>query len=322
MTYSTPSPDVLRDMLVRMWRIRAFEERSIELFQAGELPGFLHAQIGQEAVCVGTCATLRDDDYITSTHRGHGDIIAKGGRLDRMFAELYAKETGYCRGKGGSMHIFDFKLGVLGANGIVGAGLPIATGAALAAQLRGSDQVAVSFFGDGASNEGSFHESLNMASVWKLPVVFLCANNEYAESTPRRHQQNIADIAARASGYGIPGIVVDGMDVLAVHEVVSEAVAHARRGDGPTLVEAKTYRYLGHYVGDPGLYRSKEEVAEAMSRDPIQSFERRLAATGVASEAECRALEAAVRSDVEAAVEFGRTSPEPDESIAFEDVYA
>ena len=273
-------------------------------------------------MCVGTCLALRDDDFITSTHRGHGDIIAKGGRLDRMFAELYAKETGYCRGKGGSMHIFDFKLGVLGANGIVGAGMPIATGAALASQLRGSDQVAVSFFGDGASNEGAFHEAINMASVWKLPAIFLCANNEYAESTPRRIQQNIEDVAARAVAYGIPGVVVDGMDVLAVYEVVSEAVARARRGDGPTLVEAKTYRYLGHYVGDPGLYRTKEEVEEAMSRDPIPAFERTVTTSGLLIEAECRAIEAAVRLEVEEAVEFGRQSPEPHESIAFEDVYA
>ena len=314
--------ELLHAMLTSMWRIRAFEERSIELFQAGELPGFLHAQIGQEAVCVGTCSALNDDDYLTSTHRGHGDIIAKGGKLDRMFAELYAKETGYCRGKGGSMHIFDFSLGILGANGIVGAGLPIATGAALASQLRGSQQVAISFFGDGATNEGSFHEALNMASVWKLPAVFVCQNNEYAESTPRRIQQNIQDIAARAVGYDIPGVVVDGMDVLAVYEVVSEAVARARRGDGPSLVEAKTYRYLGHYVGDPGLYRTKEEVEEAKTRDPLTSFERKLTTAGILTDEQCRAIEAGVRLEVEAAVEFGRTSPEPRESIAFEDVYA
>ena len=314
--------ELLHAMLASMWRIRAFEERSIELFQAGELPGFLHAQIGQEAVCVGTCSALNDDDYLTSTHRGHGDIIAKGGRLDRMFAELYAKETGYCRGKGGSMHIFDFSLGILGANGIVGAGLPIATGAALASQLRGSQQVAVSFFGDGATNEGAFHEALNMASVWKLPAVFVCQNNEYAESTPRRIQQNIQDIAARAVGYDIPGVVVDGMDVLAVYEVVSEAVARARRGDGPSLIEAKTYRYLGHYVGDPGLYRTKEEVEEAMTRDALVSFERKLTTAGILTEEHCRTIEAGVRLEVEAAVEFGRNSPEPHESIAFEDVYA
>ena len=314
--------DLLRRMLASMWRIRVFEERAIELFQAGELPGFLHVQIGQEAVCVGTCSALRDDDYLTSTHRGHGDIIAKGGKLDRMFAELYAKETGYCRGKGGSMHIFDFSLGILGANGIVGAGPPIATGAALAAQLRGSDQVAVSFFGDGATNEGSFHEALNMASVWKLPAVFVCQNNEYAESTPRRTHQNVPDISARAAAYDIPGVTVDGLDVLAVYEVVSEAVARARRGDGPTLVEAKTYRYFGHYVGDPGLYRSMEEVEEAMRRDPLPAFERTLTTAGVLAAADCRAIEAGVREEIEAAVEFGRTSPEPYDAIAFEDLYA
>ena len=316
------TPDQLVAMLERMWRIRAFEERSIELFQAGEMPGFLHAQIGQEAVCVGTCFALRDDDTITSTHRGHGDIIAKGARLDRMFAELYAKETGYCRGKGGSMHIFDASLGILGANGIVGAGLPIATGAGLAFQMQGLDRVSVSFFGDGASNEGAFHEALNLASVWRLPVVFVCANNEYAESTPRRTHQAVEDIAARAGAYAMPGVVVDGMDVIAVHEVVSEAVARARRGEGPTLVEAKTYRYFGHYVGDPGLYRAKEEVEAAMERDPIRSLEARLAAAGVLSPDEARALEARVRADVEAAVEFGRSSPEPADAAAFEDVYA
>ena len=316
------TPDQLVAMLERMWRIRAFEERSIELFQAGELPGFLHAQIGQEAVCVGTCFALRDDDTITSTHRGHGDIIAKGARLDRMFAELYAKETGYCRGKGGSMHIFDASLGILGANGIVGAGLPIATGAGLAFQMQGLDRVSVSFFGDGASNEGAFHEALNMASVWRLPVVFVCANNEYAESTPRRTHQAVEDIAARAGAYAMPGVVVDGMDVIAVHEVVAEAVARARRGEGPTLVEAKTYRYFGHYVGDPGLYRSKEEVEAAMERDPINSLEAKLAAAGVLAADEARALEARVRADVEAAVEFGRSSPEPADAAAFEDVYA
>ena len=305
-----------------MWEIRAFEERTIELFTAGELPGFLHSQIGQEAVCVGTCSALRPEDYVTSTHRGHGDIIAKGGRLERMMAELYAKETGYCRGKGGSMHIFDFGLGVLGANGIVGAGLPIAVGAALSVQLRGTEQVAVAFFGDGASNQGAFHEALNLASVWDLPAVFVCQNNEYGESTPRRVQQKISDIAVRAEGYDIPGVVVDGMDVVAVHRSVAEAVGRARRGEGPTLVEAKTYRFLGHYVGDSEPYRAREEVAAWRARDPIFTFETLLEEHGVLGEKAARDVEAEVRAVVEDAVEFARQSSEPDTSTAFEDIYA
>lgn len=315
------SRGALLGMYGRMWRIRAFEEKAIELFQAGELPGFLHSQIGQEATCVGSCAALREDDYITSTHRGHGDMIAKGARLDRMMAELYAKETGYCRGKGGSMHIFDFSLGVLGANGIVGAGLPIAAGAALSAWLRGTDQVALSFFGDGATNEGAFHEALNLASTWSLPVIFVCQNNEYAESTPRRVQQRIGDIAVRAHGYDMPGVSVDGMDVVVVYKEVSTAVERARAGQGPTLVEAKTYRFLGHYVGDPGVYRSDDEVEQWKSRDPIRAFEALLVGSGV-PESDLRTIEEEVRDELEEAVRFGRESPEPDDDVAFEDVYA
>ena len=306
----------------KMWEIRAFEEKAIELFTAGELPGFVHSQIGQEAVCVGACSALRADDWITSTHRGHGDIIAKGGRLDRMMAELFGKETGYCRGKGGSMHIFDFGIGVLGANGIVGAGLPIAVGAGLSARLRGTDQVSLSFFGDGASNQGAFHEALNLASTWQLPVVFVCQNNEYAESTPRLTQQAIRDIASRGAAYGLPGLVVDGMDVLAVHAAVSSAVERAREGGGATLLEAKTYRFYGHYIGDPGLYRSSEEVAAWKERDPIRLFEATLAETGVLTAADTAQVEQDVRLEVERAVEFARTSPEPPPAAAFEDVYA
>ncbi len=316
------SADELRDLYRKMWEIRAFEEKAIELFTAGELPGFLHSQIGQEAVCVGTCAALRTDDYVTSTHRGHGDLIAKGARLDRMMAELFAKETGYCRGKGGSMHIFDFGLGVLGANGIVGAGLPIACGAALSARLRGTDQVSVSFFGDGATNEGAFHEALNLASTWALPTVFVCHNNEYAESTPRLVQQKIRDIALRAAAYDMPGVVVDGMDVLAVYGTVAEAVARARAGEGPTLVEAKTYRFFGHYVGDPGVYRTDEEVRAWKARDPILALGKKLVGSEAFSQAELDAVEAEVRAGVEDAVAFARESPEPDLQVAFEDVYA
>jgi pyruvate dehydrogenase E1 component alpha subunit len=315
-------PDELVELLRRMWRIRLFEEKAIELFTAGELPGFLHSQIGQEAVCVGTCARLRVDDYITSTHRGHGDLIAKGARPDRMMAELFGKETGYCRGKGGSMHILDFGLGVLGANGIVGAGLPIGVGAALSATMRKTDQVCVCFFGDGASNIGAFHEALNLAAVWRLPVVFVCQNNDYAESTPRRVQQTVADIAVRAASYDMPGTTVDGMSVLEVHRSVGEAVDRARAGEGPTLVEAKTYRYTGHYVGDPGVYRTKEELEQWKARDPIGGFESLLDDAGVVGAEEARRVEAEVRDEIERAVEFARTSADPRPELAFDDVFA
>jgi acetoin:2,6-dichlorophenolindophenol oxidoreductase subunit alpha len=317
-----PGNELLLGFHRRMWRIRAFEEKAVELFTAGELPGFLHSQIGQEAVCVGSCAALRPDDYMTSTHRGHGDVIAKGARLDRMMAELFARETGYCRGKGGSMHIFDFSLGILGANGIVGAGIAIAPGAALSAVMRGTDQVALSFFGDGATNEGAFHEGLNLASIWNLPAVFVCHNNEYAESTPRLTHQRVADVAQRAAAYELPGVVVDGMDVVAVYETVAAAVARARAGGGPTLVEAKTYRFLGHYVGDPLNYRSADEAAEWRKRDPILLFERRLAESGILDEEAARGLEAEIRQEVEDAVVFARESPLPRPESAFEDVYA
>ncbi len=314
--------DLLLGLHRKMWEIRAFEEKAIELFTAGELPGFLHSQIGQEATCVGTCACLRADDYITSTHRGHGDLIAKGARPDRMMAELFGKETGYCRGKGGSMHIIDFSLGVLGANGIVGAGLPIGVGAALSATMRKTDQVCVCFFGDGASNIGAFHEALNLASVWALPVVFVCQNNDYAESTPRRVQQTVADIAVRAASYGMPGTTVDGMSVLDVRTTVGEAVERARRGEGPTLVEAKTYRFMGHYIGDPGVYRTRDELDGWKARDPIGAFEARLGDAGVLTGDEARRAEAELREEIERAVEFARASADPPPELAFEDVYA
>ncbi len=310
-------------MYQTMVRIRLFEQRIMELFQQGRLPGFLHVSIGQEAVPTGACAHLRSDDYISSTHRGHGDVIAKGARLDRMMAELYGKKTGYCKGKGGSMHIADLELGILGANGIVGAGIPIATGTALAFKMRRTDQVAVCFFGDGGSNTGAFHEGLNLASVWNLPVVFVCENNQFAESTPQRVHQKIKDIAVRSVAYDIPGETVDGMDVLEVHRVVGEAVARARAGGGPTLVECKTYRFYGHYVGDPGTaYRRPEEIEEWKQRDPIPSFARRLVAEGMTTEAELQAIEAAVQRELEDAIQFAEASPDPDLEEALEDIYA
>jgi len=315
--------DIALQMYQTMVRIRLFEQRIMELFQEGRLPGFLHVSIGQEAVPTGVCAHLRASDYISSTHRGHGDVIAKGARLDLMMAELYGKKTGYCKGKGGSMHIADLELGILGANGIVGAGIPIATGTALAFKMRRTDQVAVCFFGDGGSNTGAFHEGLNLASVWNLPVVFVCENNQFAESTPQRVHQKIKDIAVRALAYDIPGETVDGMDVLEVHRAAGEAIARARAGGGPTLLECKTYRFQGHYVGDPGTaYRLPQEVEEWKQRDPIPSFAHRVVAEGLITAAELQAIDAALQRELEDAIQFAEASPEPDLEDALQDIYA
>ena len=306
-----------------MLRIRLFEEKSIEIFQAGELPGFLHAYIGEEAVAVGVCAALKREDHITGTHRGHGHVLAKGCAFGPMFAELYARTTGYCKGKGGSMHIADQALGILGANGIVGAGIPIAAGAALAFQLRKTKQVQVAFFGDGAANEGAFHEGINLAAVWRFPAVFVCENNLYAESTPQRTHQSIVDIADRDKAYDIPGVSVDGQDVLAVHEVARAAVDRARKGKGPTLIEAKTYRFLGHYVGDPGsAYRTREEVDGWKKRDPIELFEKVLLKGRWAGKKDFEKTRARLSAEIEEAVDFARNSPPPDDAEALTDVYA
>jgi pyruvate dehydrogenase E1 component alpha subunit len=247
--------------------------------------------------------------------------VAKGARLDMMMAELFAKKTGYCHGKGGSMHIADLDLGILGANGIVGGGIPIAPGAALAQKMRGSDRITVAFFGDGGSNTGAFHEGVNMAAVWNLPVVFVCENNQYAESTPRSVHQKVKDVAQRAMAYDIPGVVTDGMDVLDVYEKSGEAIARARTGGGPTLLEAKTYRFMGHYVGDPQNYRSKEEVEQWKKRDPIAMFRKRVAEEGKVPAGELDAIDAALAKEMEAAVQFGRESPEPDLEAALQDIF-
>jgi TPP-dependent pyruvate/acetoin dehydrogenase alpha subunit len=316
-----------RDRVLAMYRsmltIRLFEEKIRELFFNGMIPGFAHVSIGQEAVAVGVCSALSLRDRITSTHRGHGHLLAKGGDPKPMMAEIFGKQTGYCRGKGGSMHIADFRLGILGANGIVGAGIPIATGAALAAQLSGDGTVAVSFFGDGASNEGTFHESLNLAGLWKLPVVFVCENNRFAEFSPAAEQTSVADVAVRAAGYGLPGIVVDGNDVVAVFEAATAAVARARGGDGPTLVECKTYRWEGHVVGEeaflgPGAYRKAEEVAAWRERCPIVALERHLLEEAVATQGELDAIRREIETRLDEAVEFAKGSPypEPDEALA------
>ena len=312
----------LIDMYQIMLRIRTFEERVSSEFAAGNIPGFVHLYIGEEAVATGTCANLRSDDYITSTHRGHGHLIAKGGKTDRMMAELFGKKTGYCKGKGGSMHIADAELGILGANGIVGGGITIAGGAALSAQMKGTDQVVICFLGDGASNRGTFHEGVNMAACWNLPIVYVIENNLYAEKTRISDTSRVANLADRASAYGIPDITVDGNDVIAVYEAVGQAVTRARKGRGPTLVECKTYRWHGHYEGDRQSYKPKEEAEEWKKRDPILAFKRRLLETGTVTEKEIDKIDHEIGEEIEGAVKFAQESPNPAPEETLEDVFA
>ncbi len=318
------SADTLKDLHRRMVRIRLFEEAAGRLAEANKLPGFLHLYVGQEAVAAGVCVALTDRDHITSTHRGHGHLVAKGGDFNRMMAELMGKATGYCKGKGGSMHISDLELGMLGANGIVGAGAPIAVGAAFTDRYRGEGNVAVAFFGDGATNIGAFHEAANMACALRLPCVFVCENNEYGEFTPRHKTMAITDIIDRAAGYGMPGVMVDGMDAVAVHEAAVESVARARAGEGPSLIEAKTYRYYNHHgVQNLGLkYRPDEEVEQWKQRDAIEGLERRLAEAGVLSSDEAAEVWAAIGADVEAAITFAEESPLPEPDSLLVDVYS
>ena len=317
------SRDLQMDLHRRMVRIRLFEEAAGKLAEAAKLPGFLHLYVGQEAVASGVCAALTDDDQITSTHRGHGHLVAKGGQFNEMMAELMGKSTGYCKGKGGSMHISNLDVGMLGANGIVGAGAPIAVGAGFANKYKGNGNVAVAFFGDGSTNIGAFHEAANMACALKLPVVFACENNEYAEFTAREKTMAITDIVDRAAGYGMPGVIVDGMDVVAIHEAATEAVARARRGEGPSLIEAKTYRYYNHHgVQNLGLkYRTDDEVAEWRERDPIFSFEERMIETGTATRDDIDAVWAELRADIDTAIEFAEASPVPTADQLLVDVY-
>ncbi len=312
------------EMLRLMQTIRRFEERASEDFHSGDIYGVVHCYIGEEAVAVGVCEALRTDDQIISTHRGHGHCIAKGADLDRMMAELYGRETGYCKGKGGSMHIADFDIGMLGANGIVAGGISIITGAGLAAQLDGSDRVAVCFFGDGASNAGPFHESINIAAQWKLPVIYVCENNLWAVNTPAASTLAVEDVAARAAGYGIPGVVVDGNDVLEVYDAAASAVARARAGEGPTLIEAKTYRHRRHTerVGQPDA-REPQEIESWMARDPIERLRSALIGQeNQLTEAEWDAIDGAVLQRIEASVAFAKASPFPGLDAALEDVYA
>jgi len=318
--------NLAKEKLVEIYRkileIRFFEEKVFELYAQNLVPGTIHLYAGQEAVAVGVCSNLRKDDYITSTHRGHGHCIAKGAELKRVMAEILGKKTGYCKGKGGSMHIADFSIGVLGATAVVGAGIPIAAGAGLSIKLRRTDQVVACFFGEGASNQGTFHEGINMASVWELPVIFVCENNLYAMGTRQTRVMAIENVADRAVAYGIPGIVVDGNDVLAVYEASRKAVKRARKGEGPTLLECKTYRQKGHSRVDPARYRPKEEVEEWLAKDPIKRFKEKLLQANILTEAKTQQIEKEVSTEIEKAVNFAKESPYPTPEEALEDVYA
>lgn len=309
------------EMYKTMLKIRKFEQVAMNTFAEGKIPGFVHLYIGEEAVATGVCANLKDSDYITSTHRGHGHILAKGGDLKFMMAELFGKATGYCKGKGGSMHIADANKGILGANGIVGAGHNIAVGAGLSAQYRGTDQVCVCFFGDASTNQGTFHESLNMASVWKLPVVFVCENNFYGISMSQNRHQAIKDVADRGVAYNVPGIVVDGNDVFAVYEAAKEAIKRAREGKGPTLIECKTYRHRGHFEGDPCVYKPTEEQEEWIAKDPIPRFEKYLVENEILTEEKLKEVQNKVESQIDEAVDFANNSPYPELESVLEDVY-
>lgn len=313
--------DTLLRLLGKLLEVRIFEEKTFELFGQNLIPGTLHLYLGQEAVAVGVCENLRKDDLVQSTHRGHGHAIAKGARFDKTLAEIFGKATGYCKGKGGSMHAADFSSGILGACGVVGGGLPLAVGAALSAKMRKSGQVVACFFGDGASNQGTFHESLNMAGLWKLPVIFVCENNLYAMGTRVSKAMAIQDVAIRAQGYGMPGVVVDGNNVVDVYKAAQEAVVRARNDEGPTLIEAKTYRHKGHSRFDPGKYRPKEEVKDWLARDPIEAMKGTLVAKGILTEHEYEKMREEVTAAMDAAAKFAIESPYPEPEEALNDVF-
>ena len=316
--------DSLLQMYCEMLKIRVFEERLDELFGRGILPRHSHLYIGEEAVAAGVCTQLKEDDFITSTHRGHGHVIAKGAEIKFMMAELYGKKTGYCKGKGGSMHIADMELGILGANGIAGGGLPIAVGAAMSAKWRGTDQVAVCFFGDGASNNGTFHESINLASVHKAPVVFICENNLYGISVGQNKHQAIKDISIRAKSYNLPGVTVDGNDIIEVYSAAAKAIKRARAGEGPTLVECKTYRIRGHHEGDPnqgGRYRDKKDIEAWKKKDPLKRLSDKLISDKVLTKKKLAELEKAASAEIDEAVNYANESPFPALEEIYEDVY-
>jgi len=317
-----PGPDRLIQMYASLLRVRLFEERVRELFANGRIPGFLHTSIGQEACAVGVCAALRAEDYVLSTHRGHGHLIAKGGSLRGLMAELYGKASGLCHGKGGTMHIADASVNYLGANGVLAAGCVLAPGVGLSIKHRKSEQIVAVFFGDGAANRGPFHEGVNLSAVWTLPVVFFCENNRWASSTANSLSAAGGSIAARAAGYGIPGETVDGNDVLAVWEATTRAVERARRGEGPSLIEARTIRWVGHFEGDPQSYRSKAEVDEGRRTDPIPRLARLLEERGLLDAAHAERIRAGVVAEIDDAVAHAEASPLPAPEDALADLFA
>jgi pyruvate dehydrogenase E1 component alpha subunit len=319
--YRAFEPEALKEALRRMYLIRRFEEGAEDSYMRGLIHGTMHLSIGQEASAVGACMHLRKTDYITSTHRGHGHCIAKGADPKLMFAEFFGKEEGYCRGRGGSMHIADVESGNLGANGIVAGGIPIAVGAALAIKKQKRDDVAVSFFGDGASNEGAFHEALNMAAIWKLPVIFVCENNKYGMSVSTERSMAVANVADRAPAYRMPGVIVDGNRIEDVSEAVMEATSRARAGEGPSLVECKTYRIRGHSKSDRNRYRTKEEIEAWQAKDPIRHFELALIARQVLDEDAVAAIRGAAEGEIAAAIAFARDGTDPDPAEVTRDVY-
>lgn len=307
--------------LETMLRIRYFEEKVFELLGKDLIKGASHLYAGTEAVAVGAVAAIRENDYIASTHRGHGHCLAKGGELKKMMAELCGRATGYCKGRGGSMHIADVSKSNLGATGIVGSNIPVATGAALSMKMQKTDRVVLCFFGDGASNTGGFHESLNMASVWKLPVIYICENNLYGMSVSVERASAVPDIATRAAAYDMPEEIVDGMDIFQVKEAVAKAVSLAREGKGPTLIECKTYRYYGHSRSDPRVYRTKDEEKEWREKDPLENFPKRLLEEGVLTEKEWRDLKDSIQREVNEAAEYALSSPWPSVDELMDDVY-
>lgn len=316
------SHDKLKELYKTMWDIRFFEEKVDEFFAKGMIHGTTHLCVGQEASAVGSCAVLQEEDKITSTHRGHGHCIAKGAEVDRMMAELFGRTTGYCKGKGGSMHIADVDKGNLGANGIVGGGIPLAVGSALTSYMKKLNYVTVCYFGDGATNEGSFHEALNLAAVWNLPVVFICENNQYGMSGPVKDMVKIENISERAKSYGFPGVTIDGNDMIEVMNATNEAVERARSDQGPTLIEMKTYRWKGHSKSDARLYRTREEENEWKEKDPIKRFKDVLIKANVFSEEDAEAIKQAAKQDIENSVTFAQNSPMPTEDDLLTDVYA
>ncbi len=305
----------------RMVLIRKFEDKVHDLFSAGKIPGFVHLYAGGEAVAVGVCAHFRDDDFLTSTHRGHGHCIAKGVDVRGMMAELFGKATGSCKGKGGSMHIADIEKGMLGANGIVGGGAPLACGPALMARVKKTDQVTACFFGDGGASQGTVHEALNLASIWKLPVIFVCENNLYAQTSPVKYTLNVKNVADRAASYGVPGVIADGMSFFDVYEKAGEAVRRARAGEGPTLIEAKTYRFYGHFEGDAVSYRPKDEEQAYRKRDPITDFKQKVLAEKLLKADELEKIEKETQVEVDAALEFAESSQFPKLEEILTDVY-